>query len=490
MKKNVVKVLACAGMLFWAGTLAAQTPQSEWQKSVETLKSTIKSNPEQAEDDAKALVKGKNKKNVDLIIAISRAYLDAGMIDEAEKYQSMANKADKKNGNVWVLKGDIELAKKEGGKAGANYLQAIGFDPACKDAYLKYASLYRASSPTEAINKLEEMKVAVPSDSLEANQMIANIHYNNNRFKQAAAAYETFINTPLATETDQLRCAFSMFMNHDFEKSLAIVNKGLQGNGRHAGFNRLAMYNYTDLKRFDEAEQAAHAFFNESDSANFVLLDYRYYGILMNELKNYDKAAEAYAKAIEKDSTDIKLLKELSTAYENGKKFQLAVDAYKKYYDKLETGDEKLNALLNLGTLYYSWGNCSDSVAVPVEQRMPALVQADTIFAEVIVNSPDSYTPKLYRARVHVAMDPETTQGLAKPYYEALMASLEEKNDPKFNPYLIECYRYLGYYYFLKSDKAQFEYWNKILAIDPDNAMVKQVLEMEQQRLSQGAQAQ
>ncbi len=477
MKKNVVKVLVCAGMFFGAGTLAAQTPQSEWQQSVENLKNTIKSNPEQAEDDAKALVKGKNKKNADLIIAISRAYLDAGKIEEAENYQSMANKADKKNGNVWVLKGDIELAKKDGGKAGANYLQAIGFDPQCKDAYLKYASLYRASSPTEAINKLQEMKAAIPSDSLEANQMIANIHYSNNRFKQAAAAYETFINTPLATERDQIRCAFSMFMTHDFEKSLAIVNKGLQGNARHAGFNRLAMYNYTDLKRYPEAEKAADAFFNNSDSANFVLLDYRYYGILMNEQKNYDKAAEAYTKAIEKDSTDLGLWKELATAYEKGKKYQQAADIYKKYYDKLENGDEKLNALMDLGILYYSWGTSTDSVAVPVEQRQPALVQADTIFAEVSVNSPESFTAKLYRARVKVAMDPETTEGLARPYYEALMTALEEKKDPKYNPYLIECYRYLGYYYYLKEDMKQMEYWNKILVIDPDNAMAKAVLE-------------
>ena len=52
-----------------------------------------------------------------------------------------------------------------------------------------------------------------------------------------------------------MKYAFALFLNHDFEKSLEVVQKGLQKNGRHAAFNRLAMYNYTDLKRYDEPKK-------------------------------------------------------------------------------------------------------------------------------------------------------------------------------------------------------------------------------------------
>ena len=92
---------------------------------------------------------------------------------------------------------------------------------------------------------------------------------------------------------------FALFLNHDFEKSLEVVRKGLQKNGRHAAFNRLAMYNYTDLKRYDEAEQAANAFFNASDNADYSYLDYRYYGALLSALKKYDQAVAEYGKALE-----------------------------------------------------------------------------------------------------------------------------------------------------------------------------------------------
>lgn len=64
---------------------------------------------------------------------------------------------------------------------------------------------------------------------------------------------------------------------------------GLKKNARHAAFNRLAMYNYTDLKRFDEAIKAADAFFTESDKADYSYLDYMYYGHLLEALKKYDE---------------------------------------------------------------------------------------------------------------------------------------------------------------------------------------------------------
>ena len=69
--------LFLAGAFIACGSLFAQTPESEWKPQVEKLKTTIQSNPEQAEDDAKQLTKGKNKKNEQLLIAIGYAYLDA-----------------------------------------------------------------------------------------------------------------------------------------------------------------------------------------------------------------------------------------------------------------------------------------------------------------------------------------------------------------------------------------------------------------------------
>lgn len=93
----------CLGAMLFAGTLAAQTPVPEWQAGVDKVKSLIKANPEQASDAAGELLKGKNKKNVELVTSVARVYLDAGQLKEAETYLEMARKADNKAPAVSVL---------------------------------------------------------------------------------------------------------------------------------------------------------------------------------------------------------------------------------------------------------------------------------------------------------------------------------------------------------------------------------------------------
>ena len=69
------------------------------------------------------------------------------------------------------------------------------------------------------------------------------------------------------------------------------------------------------------------------------------------------------------------------------------------------------------------------------------------------------------------SLDPETTKGLAKPFYEQTATLIEGKADPRYNSVLIECYSYLGYYSLLQKDnELSLTYWNKILVIDPTNA--------------------
>jgi len=79
----------------------------------------------------------------------------------------------------------------------------------------------------------------------------------------------------------------------------------------------------------------------------------------------------------------------------------------------------------------------------PADRKL-ALQSADSVFTLVAEQAPDSYLGEMWRARTNSAMDPETTDGLAKPYYEKVMDMLLSKNEPKYNSALIECYSYLG----------------------------------------------
>ena len=63
-----------AGAFIAVGSLYAQSSDAEWQAGVAKLKETIQTNPAQANEEAEQLIKGKNKKNVELLVAIGEVY--------------------------------------------------------------------------------------------------------------------------------------------------------------------------------------------------------------------------------------------------------------------------------------------------------------------------------------------------------------------------------------------------------------------------------
>ena len=479
MKIKKVVTLCCVGLLF-AGMVSAQT-ESDWKAGVNQVKEMIKSNPEGAWDLTEDLMKGKNKKNVDLILALTQVYLDANKTEEMTELIEKAKKADKKDPRISLLEGDIALAKKDVGTACQLYEQAIYFDPNCYEAYLKYARAYKSASPTMAIDKLNQLKqvAGVPQDVLlQADKAMAEVYYSNNKFSDAAKAYESFIHTDVATESDIMSYAFALFMSHDFEASYEIARKGLEQNAESTGFNRLAMYNLIDLKRYDEAATIADTFFNKLKDVNYSGLDYRYYGALLNATKDYAGAVTQFEKAYELDTASIELLQQISEAYNNGGNYDKGIETYKKYCDLLPAEEKTAENIFTLAGMYYDQG--TDTVNVTLEKRQLALQEADTLYAQVSELAPDSYTGYFYRGHTRSAMDPETTQGLAKPYYEKVVELLLAKNDPRYNRVLITCYSYLGYYFMLQGKPEDYavskEYWNKILAIDPNNALAKTAL--------------
>jgi len=462
-------------MFVAVGPLLAQSANTELQERIARIKELVGSNTQQASEEVSQLLKGKNKKDSEILIAVARVYFDAGKISDADVYLQQAKKVNNKYPGIYLLEGDIAVLNKDAGTACQLYEQAIYFDPNCKEAYLKYAQVYRDASPEQAIEMLLRLKELAP-DYLPANKELADVYYRNNHFSKAIEEYAHFVNTSEATEDDLMKYAFALFLNHDFAKSLEIAQMGAQRNSRHAAFNRLLMYDYTDLKRYDEGLKAADTFFNNSEKQDFSYLDYMYYGHLLSSSKKYDEAIVEYKKALDLDSLKTNLWSEISDAYENLNKYSDAIDSYKKYLASLEIGKQTPDLMFRLGKLYYAEG--TSSTLIDPAKKKASLLAADSVFSVISEKAPDSYLGSFWRARSNSALDPETTQGLAKPYYEAVVSMLLTKNDPRYNPVIIECYSYLGYYYLLQNLTPQSkEYWHKILSIDPENATAKKALE-------------
>ena len=196
-----------AGAFIAVGSLCAQSTDAEWQAEVAKLKETIQTNPAQAAEEAEHLIKGKNKKNVELLVAIGNTYLDADKLPEAQEYATLARKANGKSALASVLEGNIAMKQKNAGLASQKYEEAIYFDPKCTEAYLKYADVYKSANASLAIEKLNQLKALEPSNTA-VDKKLAEIYYLKNDFSKAAEAYANFAMGPTATEEDLVKYAF------------------------------------------------------------------------------------------------------------------------------------------------------------------------------------------------------------------------------------------------------------------------------------------
>ena len=299
----------------------------------------------------------------------------------------------------------------------------------------------------------------------------AHSFYKENRFDKAVEYYSK-VDLSRLNDNYLTEFATAELLLGNSQRSLNISLECLKRNPRNAAMNRITFYNYTDLKDYKNALKYADALFNNSDNAKISARDYQYYGYALMGDSAYDKAVEEFKKALEMDADLNDVRKQISDAYLSMNDFTNGLAYYEEYFSKVET--PSVPDLDGLARLYAQHAASIDSLN---EEKINALKKADEVYARIAAESPSN---KLYatmmRARMNSQLDPESTQGLAKPYYEEYiqLAQIEHPDNPKL---LIEPYSYLGYYHIVKEDNAQAKtYFEKVKEIDPTNATANQAL--------------
>ena len=437
----------------------------------------VKSNPKEADADIQSVLKlPTSKRNQDYFIAAANAYLFNGDVEQASNYMEKAKNIKVRYASLAVLAGDIELAKKDVGKACGNYELAISYDDKCKEAYIKYARAYKKVNTQLAIEMLNNLKQKEPTFLL-VDKELGDIYYADplNDFVKATQCYDSYLKSGNTSISDFTKYASSVFYSKEYTKSLEISLLGLEKAPRNPVFNRLAMYNCVELGKYDDAIKYADSFFNKSDKPEISYYDYTYYGQALRSTKKFDLAIEQFQKAFKLDSTQIGFQKDISDMYSEKEDYKNSISAYETYLKLLPESKKSSEVIIRLGKLYLSYGNSQN---IADADKKAALINADTIFGKVAVLEPNGYRANYYRAQTNFMLDPDLNLGLAKPYYEKTLAFCESKADAKFNKLIVECAGYMAYFFYLKKDFQQSKvYWNKILAIDPKNDKASKAIE-------------
>ena len=472
---KAIKYLFTAALL--AGFSTAALAQDGSKADVDAVKKIISSKPADLDKQMKPFYKA-NRKNAENLVAFGREFLAVKDTANAKTYANYALEASKnKCAPAFLLLGDVEAISDNGGGAAAQYEQAIYVDPKNPEAYYKYANVYRKISPSGAVAKLNELRQQRPDIAVDA--LAGRIYYMSNEFDKALAAYDK-ADKNLMEERDLSDYAMAAFFKAQNQKSLDIAKFGLTKKPRHAAFNRLAFFNSTELKNYDDALMYADRLFNQSDSAKFSYYDYTYYGNALSGAKQPEKAIEMYQKALQQEDMDNKakragVIKQLSDAYREKEDYPNAIKFYKEYLDNIEK--PSANDMAFLAGLYMQQGSTLSGDA-----QAEVFKQADATYATLAEKFDGAAEYATFmRARVNGQMDPDQSKGLAKPFYEKLVELIGPKTelDATEKARLKESYHYLISYFFIqKDDKVTAkEYAAKMLTIDPENEIAKQVME-------------
>ena len=473
---KAIKDLFIAALTASFSTAAMAQEATGTKADVDAVKKIISSKPADLDKQMKPFYKA-NKKNAENLVAFGREFLAVKDTAHAKVYANYALETSKhKCAPAFLLLGDIEAIGDNGGQAAAMYEQAIYVDPKNPDAYYKYANVYRKISPAGAVAKLNELRQQRPDVAVDA--LAGRIYYMSNEFDKALDAYNK-ADMKLMEERDLSDYAMSAFFKQKYDKALEVAKFGLSKNPRHAAFNRLAFFNSTELKKFDDALMYADALFNKSDSAKFSYYDYTYYGNALIGAKQPQKAIEMYELALKQEDMDNKakragVVKQLSDAYRDMEDFPNAIKHYKDYLASMDK--PTANDLAALASLHMQHG-----ASLNADAQAEAFKMADETYADLALKYENAIEYATFmRARVNGQMDPDQSKGLAKPFYEKLVELIGPKTDldNTDRARLIESYRYLISYYFVQKDnKAKGkEYAEKLLSIDPENEIAKQVL--------------
>lgn len=458
------------------GAAAPATAQNDNAKAVQDqVTALLKNKPADFDNQMKAIFKA-NKKDPAALVAIGQAFLNVKDLPNAEKYADAALAKDGKYAKAWLLKGDIEVSRDEGGKAAENYQQAKYFAPKDPEAYYRYAMVLRGRSPEEAVQNLEDLRVQRPDYPVDA--LAARIYYTSILYDKCLEYYDRITDKSKLTDEDITNYGMAAWLSGKRDKSIEMCEYGLTRNPRRAGWNRLCFYNYTDKKDTKDALKYADRLFNQSDSAHFIGEDYIYYGTALMQDSAYAKAIDAYKKAIDltKDDKQLKIInKDLADAYMADGNYDEAVTYFEKTIDPSKPSMDDLD---NLARMYTDIA-AKKTKAEDNAGAAAAFKKADDAYAKMseLYTNYGNYA-NFMRAQINANLDPDNKEGLAKPYYEKVMNALEAKAELQNSEktMLKQAYTYMMVYEYTKQNIAGAKgYADKLLVLDPENDIAKQV---------------
>jgi tetratricopeptide (TPR) repeat protein len=390
-----------------------------------------------------------------LYIRLAEAYVQVGSKDTGLvfDYLRKAEALDNKNPELYLVRGDYWFyTLNNGSRAAENYKRAQDFSPNSTRARVRLGQLYtRIRSYQDALNYYQEALTIDPSFAPAYLEM-GFLYAKMNQQEESKTNFKKYLDLSSSNIAAQRRYANMLIQTEDYKGAIDQINKIMAIDSiSFNDLNRALAYSYYEEKQFPQAKFYIKKFITNAPAEKITAKDYLYYGHILVKNGEDSLGINKLMDGFKLDTTNIDLLSEIATLYLKAKKPQDAGDTYKL---KIQYTKGSVNDYYKMGRAYFDAKNWSE---------------ADTSFAKVNRMSPDFEPAYLFRARVYSNLDPETKDGLAKPFYEKLVEKASA-DSVKYSKDILEAYNYLGYYFLVNKQYCEsLAYWDKIVAIDPAN---------------------
>jgi tetratricopeptide (TPR) repeat protein len=410
-----------------------------------------------------------------------------------------------KYARLHYMMGNLESAKKNYGSAVNAFHRALFFDPNSAYAYRNLGRiLLQARSFKEALEAFNK-SIALYPEQIQIYKNLGDLYYSVAKYADAEQAYQLYMEKAEITDDDKEQLAFTLFFNKKYKEAERVLEQLLQVSNEESILLRIKGYIAFETGEYKKGVEYMTIFFQTHNPKKLIALDYSYYSKLLQKTGNEPQAMENLKKAIQLEPSKLEYYEELAKLANKNKLHREAASCYKKM---LELGSDKLVTNFLMAKEYFfegeSWRFRLDSllklpIAGQILQTDSQHVKmsmtlyyskADSAFSAINQLNPEYAGGYIWKGRIQSILDPEALTSGAKDAYQKALTILEKSDSEKNKKSILECYKYLGSYYYLgyersfKTDKQNsammrsksIECFKKIRELDPEDKQAIEVL--------------
>ncbi len=411
------------------------------------------------------------KKDPKALVALGNALVINKQYDQANAVADAIIAKFKNYGDAYILKGDIYAMQDNGGEAATWYGQCMEMDPKNPQGYISYANVYRKIDPqasADALNKLRDINPDYPIEAENGHNYYSIGNYDK--------AYENFSKAKHSTMEEYIfyEYCFTAYVLNKKDEALALCKEGMQKYPKDTAFQILAMRSAVDTQNFEEALQYANAIMSNNDVKKNSSI-YSYYGLALAGNKQYEQAIEQYNKALEMNKDDVKPYQYLAEVYKSMGNEDKALEYSQTYMDK--NPNAAPSDFVKMAEIY----NAKAQKGGP--NKAANVEKAISVYNSFAAKYPQLKSYADLQA-ANIAFQNEMDDK-ALENYEKVINEVENKQyDEDEKSYLMQAYKNAGYIYWSSKNnlEAAKPYFEKLIKLDPNNALAKKALGLEEEK--------